>query len=723
MPIRVSTQNGVTVEFPDGTDEGTIRGVMTQAAGRPEEPKRNYGTGLLRQLEQGATFGFGDELNARVRSTAGDETYEKALEDERAANEAFSRENPWTATGAQIAGSIPTLFIPGVNAALGVKALQAAKTGWQAFSAGANVGARTGALSGFASGEGETEDEGTLNRLARGVVGGVIGAPLGAGLGYGGYRVGEAIGGVAAARAASEGPQAPYNAIARSLARDEVDPAALRSGMLPNATKSATQDQAAEVLRLTNTGATHADIASQTGLSGGVIRSIISRFDKANRTPLTIVDRAKLTGAGEGQNIEWTVRAAAATPGKARTQAARSLTERQLGQGARLNDAVQKYVATGTDDAIDQAQTALKAQEDAAYDAARASEQPFNLGPVLSKWWDKVNPNARVGLAEGRVSAGSGALRKKVASIVDEFTDVMDIPNAAGTGFVQGRFPIKGLARFQAAKRELDQVLEESFKDGRATQLTRIVQAFKKDVTKVVADANPAWKLANETFTGAGDRALKAGESLALRLNTKSRDVLNYFNRLTERAKSANPAVAAAGKSEIEMFRHGFSRAIQSRLANKGETHDLTRELMLPAARKILQTVLPKAQAKEFLRLLREEAVSTSSFRAVQGPQSPTTPLREAIEDLNAPAYLTRAFDYLNPRAIASELLSQGARRLYAPRNRLSMELLTDMDPIRQLQILQDISRYSAARGAAGSSAMRYAAPAIGAFTGNFGRR
>lgn len=80
------------------------------------------GTGALRALEQGATFGAGDELNAGVRALVTPETYASAVADERGKNRAYAAAHPVANFGAELAGGAGTL-------ALGGPALRAAGAG------------------------------------------------------------------------------------------------------------------------------------------------------------------------------------------------------------------------------------------------------------------------------------------------------------------------------------------------------------------------------------------------------------------------------------------------------------------------------------------------------------------------------------------------------------------------------------------------------------------
>ena len=121
----------------------------------------------LRLLGQGATLGWADELMAAGRSL-GDQTYEQALEEERAKLEQAraSVASPWVA---EMAGGSLLAALPGGAAATPLRAIG------------------TGAAVGAAAGAGEAEG-GLTQRVGGALTGGAVGAgmgTLGVGLGAG----------------------------------------------------------------------------------------------------------------------------------------------------------------------------------------------------------------------------------------------------------------------------------------------------------------------------------------------------------------------------------------------------------------------------------------------------------------------------------------------------------------------------------------------------------
>lgn len=84
-----------------------------------EDEASSWGN-FFRTMGQGLSFGFGDEAIAGLRSAFTDETYADALAQERAGVESYSAVNPGKAIAAEVAGAIPTMFIPGLGQARAV---------------------------------------------------------------------------------------------------------------------------------------------------------------------------------------------------------------------------------------------------------------------------------------------------------------------------------------------------------------------------------------------------------------------------------------------------------------------------------------------------------------------------------------------------------------------------------------------------------------------------
>lgn len=675
-----------------------------------------YLPGFLRSVAQGVSFGTSDEAIAGAGALLG-YNYDDVLASERAKMRSFGEQHPVVSTVGEMAGGLGTLALPGGASLTGMRYLQNAKNAWQAARRSGAVGGAWGAASGYGHGE-----DGVANRLQNAATAAPISAGLGFGIGGLGYKIGEMAGGVKAAKELA-GPGSAYNSIARMLRSDKVEPSDILNNMIPKS-RSASQDQIQDIMRARAAGSNQQTIAqgipsarSATGhISPGTVGAIQSRFDNMNTTPLTLVDRAKMVRPGSGVNTEWRMRAAAATPGDARREAFETLTERQLLQGSRLMDAIQKHGATGTDDSIKAIQEALKIKENNAYRIAESTARPFNLDDTLYQYSSLIDNQLQPGSPVGK------ALREALELFYDK-------PPQQGRDWMQGlqqqaKVTINNLERFQGAKTNLDAMIDNSFKDGRATNVTRYLTKLKSDVMDVVGNANPIWRDANDAFTAQASSGAKAGENIGLTLNRRSRDMVKELERFEKMTKHANPEIAAAGQSQIQMMKETLSRAIQDGILNQGETHDLTRRLLMPGAQKLMARVFGSKEAAQIIKVLREEQTGTSTFNKLRGG-SQTTPLREEIDDFASPEFITKWYEYANPWKLSEALGSQAAKRLSANKNEAVMKILADTDPVRQFDHLRDVGRVVAGRqqGAVDINSKAVRATSGGASSGDYQRR
>jgi len=151
-------------------------------------PEAGMSEGLLDSLTKGLSMGWGDELTALESAALGrrpgdgtfdvgnyegsfGDRYNAAINAERGQQARFSEESPVASTAAEIAGAIPTAFVPALNIARGGKLASALATG---------------SLQGGVYGAGAGDDdrlEGALTGSAMGGVAGAASVPLAAGVG------------------------------------------------------------------------------------------------------------------------------------------------------------------------------------------------------------------------------------------------------------------------------------------------------------------------------------------------------------------------------------------------------------------------------------------------------------------------------------------------------------------------------------------------------------
>ena len=195
--------NGYVLDVPDSFAELSpeeqkrqLDAVIRQDARPQEAPQEdvNDAIGVLRSVGQGASLGFGDEIEAGIRTLGGlTGDYSKTLKDVRGKIEAFRTQNSKTALISELAGGLLTgggALVGGARAGLtniGRMASQStplANLGRQALE-GAKVGATYGGLYGVGSAD-PTEETSVIDSLAQraisggvsGAVGGVLGGAL-----------------------------------------------------------------------------------------------------------------------------------------------------------------------------------------------------------------------------------------------------------------------------------------------------------------------------------------------------------------------------------------------------------------------------------------------------------------------------------------------------------------------------------------------------------------
>ncbi len=135
---------------------------------------------------QGVTFGFGEEAMAQLDAMMTSRTYEEAVAARRQIIEAQRLANPGAFIGGEIAGAVPTIFIP-VGGAAG-RAYQAGRGATGAVRAGATTGIATGAASGAGHDQG-----GIMDRLDGAALGGITGGMAGAVLAGAGVLVARGV--------------------------------------------------------------------------------------------------------------------------------------------------------------------------------------------------------------------------------------------------------------------------------------------------------------------------------------------------------------------------------------------------------------------------------------------------------------------------------------------------------------------------------------------------
>lgn len=139
---------------------------------RADSPKLMAASDTVRQFAKGVPVigGVADEVNAGISSLTGGDSYQKALDYQRARDTTFETAHPYVSTGLQAAGGVASgLGVAGKVAPLVSGASRAAILG-----TGFGGGATLGAADGF------TRGEGLDDRLQQAAIGGALGGTIGA---------------------------------------------------------------------------------------------------------------------------------------------------------------------------------------------------------------------------------------------------------------------------------------------------------------------------------------------------------------------------------------------------------------------------------------------------------------------------------------------------------------------------------------------------------------
>ena len=169
----VSNQDKQGKEGKDGQDFEKVKQKyisLKASGGTSEAVDYDKNTERLRTAAQGLTLGFGDEIEAGVRSIGSDDSYETIRDRIRGRLNQYSSDNPGEALGIEMAGS---LVIPG-----GVARTAAVKGGKMALGKVAGYNAGLGAGYGAGMSEGENASEIAADATLGGAIGGVGGAGL-----------------------------------------------------------------------------------------------------------------------------------------------------------------------------------------------------------------------------------------------------------------------------------------------------------------------------------------------------------------------------------------------------------------------------------------------------------------------------------------------------------------------------------------------------------------
>lgn len=674
--------------------------VFDQFDGHPPDPKHEqswleYANNVARAAANGVTLGYADELAGalgsagnRAARAVGVDVPEISYSDIRNKEDQgirdFRESNPVAAYGSEIVGGLATPIGVGANLLKG--GLTAGKVAKGALTVGAPIGAAT------AIGEAKNLD-GVGDYLGEGLKGAAIGAgtygvlaPVAAGLAKGGQAITRAV------RYARKPEDAALEKSAQALMDDGIDPNALRGVIAPKgkeatANRGLTDTQVSELVRRVGEGEDISAIASgmtnpKTGkpFTTDTLSKYLSEYRDNTDVPMNLIDVAKsLPDSGGAKSITNLARAAASGRGKAQSIAGKALVNRQIEQGGRVSEHIDRAVGgVNIDDEISRLDDVVGGQAKAAYDAARAQAKPFDLRDVISKWRGDAK--------------GNDTVSKQLNEAIDTFFDpgvVEQVSQQTGKPMEQLRYtkllePTSDMDQFMRSRRGLDQMIDASKAvGGKPTTLTRALAGLRRDLNNAARQGNDAWLKADTQFSEgkAGQAAIELGENVALRAGGKQRAAMAKFDKLSEEQK--------------ELARLGLARQLMDRVANKREGHDVTQELSTEGTKRVIAKIFPGKRGQRLIRDMERESITSDTLRDVFSG-SRTAPLMEDMKQLGQDAALVGNVLSGN----ISGTIKQFADRIMRGLNeKQSQEIITLLTNTKQQDLLPLLDKLQKAKG------------------------
>ena len=356
--------------FPDDATGEEITAFLQQNRKKSSDPFADmpqkkemswgdYAKGVGRSAASGLTFNWSDELIAGARAKAEGIPYEQALKEEREAKKQFEGQYPVAAIASELAGSVPTMFVPGLGIAKGAQ-----------MAGRVAQGIKTGAIQGGLSGLGESDSkqlfsaEDIGSRLKSAAQGAGVGSVVGGALSKGAEVLAPTVTGVMERFSPKISENVGMSRVLQDLER---------AGMTP-------EQAGKEWERMYKAGAP------------------AQLFDVAQ--PLT--NRAEVL---------------AQRPGKVGAQIEQDITDRQAGQRARVNRAARETMGVkgdyyGTEEALTKA---LRSNAEPFYEAAYQAKIPTQAQAFLQTEMDRIKeafPEAIASAKKLYASDGEGKMGK-----------------------------------------------------------------------------------------------------------------------------------------------------------------------------------------------------------------------------------------------------------------------------------------------------------------------
>ena len=478
MPT-VTVKDFGKITFPDSMSQDEIKAALDKRfSTAPDKAEYNSLMQGARQVGQGATFGFSDELQSGLialsdMATSGDnfnDAYDRSQKDLAAKRQAFGEDTPVLAPLLEIAGG-RTTGGAGAGRVLGSQAIRNAP----ALARGAamtGTGAAEGALYGAGTADAGERLQGAAEGGAYGALGGVVAAPIANTIGR--------VGGSLVNRGAKMAQSSPKNDALRVI-RDTAEAVGL------------TPEEAARRMKQLGPDATIADVDEGMRL---VARAGSNRLGTMKDKATDLLDKRN---RASGQRLLSTIEATA-------------------GSSKSFGDTQKKIIQRRRDQAAP------------IYDAAR--ERGIEMAPEIQQ----IVRNTHIQQQANKFARlqGKPPIRPPMKTIIGPTGKPRQVPDPNATIF-DNMTPQDRYDYLKFAKEGIADMEGKAMRAGEGNR-ARILRRQKKELLEAMGDQNPEYLQANAIF--AGDSALEEALVTGRKLMSPSTD----FDEVADMFKSLSPS-------------------------------------------------------------------------------------------------------------------------------------------------------------------------------------
>ena len=468
-------------EVPDNIQGQKLADVLSGLAdqGGGEQKGIEFGTNILRQINQGLFLGFGDEIEAAIGSVpdiakGGDisESFAKNIGAIRKSRGQFQQENPALSLGSEVAGG---LFTGGLGGA---------KLASQLPQAGAALkSAVTVAPAAAVAGAGAADpqaDLGFADSLSERIGGALKGVALGSAFGALTPKAQEILSGAGQAVATK--------------------------------TREAFQGAQTKALRLINQA---------------MERDALS-VEKILRKKAVLGPQATLADVGD-ENIAQLVDNIAQQPGAAKARVKKALTERLQGQRGRLKELIKERVHPMAEN-LEEARTSLN--EQLRVQASPLFNEAMDQPVSITKSMESILENPKV---KNLIPKAINQARADI-TLPQKLRDGLNPPSASspGVGLTGRQKPTPNMVTLHYVQRQLSDNIGTAIRQGKDNEV-RILTNIKKALVKQIDAQVPVYQQARKIWSDgkSNEDALNLGRDVFKEAKKGVGNVERLFNDMS----------------------------------------------------------------------------------------------------------------------------------------------------------------------------------------------